>query len=213
MLGGLVLSTSIPKAFESRGLAFAGAYVAMQIGRTPVHALGLRPPHPPDNYRNFQRITIWFALSGDDLDRGRLAEGHARLAIWGCALLIECRDRRSPSGCRGSAARPPPTGTSMAATWRNAAGCSSSSRSANRSSSPAACSRAANWNALDRRGVRGRVRRQRGDVVDLFQCRGGARQPPDQRVEPIRDASRASPTSISTCRSSRESSSPRPAMK
>src|SRR5664279_2825127 len=34
MLGGLVLSTSIPKAFESRGLWFAVAYTAMQVGRT-----------------------------------------------------------------------------------------------------------------------------------------------------------------------------------
>src|SRR5262249_60442754 len=30
MLGGLVLSTSIPKAFEERGLWFAGTYAAMQ---------------------------------------------------------------------------------------------------------------------------------------------------------------------------------------
>src|SRR6202142_603542 len=34
MLGGLVLSTSIPKAFESRGLWFAIAYAAMQVGKT-----------------------------------------------------------------------------------------------------------------------------------------------------------------------------------
>src|SRR5712675_3534730 len=34
MLGGLVLSTSIPQAFESRGLWFASAYAAMQVGKT-----------------------------------------------------------------------------------------------------------------------------------------------------------------------------------
>jgi low temperature requirement protein LtrA len=34
MLAGLVLSTSIPDAFGSQGLAFAGAYVFMQFGRT-----------------------------------------------------------------------------------------------------------------------------------------------------------------------------------
>src|SRR5438128_796592 len=34
MLGGLVLSTTIPTAFEGRGLWFAIAYAAMQIGRT-----------------------------------------------------------------------------------------------------------------------------------------------------------------------------------
>src|SRR6202790_1750952 len=43
MLGGLVLSTSIPKAFESRGLWFAVAYAAMQVGRT-VFLLASIPP-------------------------------------------------------------------------------------------------------------------------------------------------------------------------
>jgi len=43
MLGGLVLSTSIPKAFESRGLWFAMAYAAMQVGRT-IFLLVSTPP-------------------------------------------------------------------------------------------------------------------------------------------------------------------------
>src|SRR6201989_687909 len=34
MLGGLVLSTTIPSAFEGRGLCFAIAYATMQVGRT-----------------------------------------------------------------------------------------------------------------------------------------------------------------------------------
>src|ERR1700761_3080815 len=34
MLGGLILSTSIPEAFESRGLWFALAYSSMQVGRS-----------------------------------------------------------------------------------------------------------------------------------------------------------------------------------
>ncbi len=34
MLGGLVLSTSIPTAFDGRGLWFAIAYAAMQVGKT-----------------------------------------------------------------------------------------------------------------------------------------------------------------------------------
>ena len=56
MLGGLVLSTSIPKAFEERGLWFAGAYAAMQVGRTAFWLLATpkaahagapqRDPHP-----------------------------------------------------------------------------------------------------------------------------------------------------------------------
>ena len=46
MLGGLVLSTSIPKAFEARGLWFAAAYAAMQVGRT-VFLLASIPPTRP----------------------------------------------------------------------------------------------------------------------------------------------------------------------
>src|SRR6201991_182389 len=43
MLGGLVLSTSIPTAFEGRGLWFAGAYAVMQIGRTLFWLLATPP--------------------------------------------------------------------------------------------------------------------------------------------------------------------------
>jgi low temperature requirement protein LtrA len=34
MLAGLVMSSSLPRAFESRGIAFATAYVLIQVGRT-----------------------------------------------------------------------------------------------------------------------------------------------------------------------------------
>ena len=34
MLAGLVMSSSLPQAFEERGLTFAAAYVFMQIGRS-----------------------------------------------------------------------------------------------------------------------------------------------------------------------------------
>ena len=44
MLAGLVLSASIPKAFEDRALAFALAYALMQLGRSAVHALGAQAP-------------------------------------------------------------------------------------------------------------------------------------------------------------------------
>src|SRR5437762_13953187 len=43
MLAGLVLSTSIPYAFETRGLWFAGAYAAMQVGRTLFWLLSTPP--------------------------------------------------------------------------------------------------------------------------------------------------------------------------
>src|ERR1700677_1038946 len=62
MLGGLVLSTSIPKAFESRGLWFALAYAAMQLGRT-VFLLASIPRTQTPIRRNAIRILVWLSTS------------------------------------------------------------------------------------------------------------------------------------------------------
>ncbi len=89
MLAGLVLSTSLPEAFESHGLAFAGAYVFMQVGRSlfMLWALG---DHSSANRRNFQRITLWLALAGVLWIAGGLADPGTRLALWAAALFVEC---------------------------------------------------------------------------------------------------------------------------
>src|ERR1700732_558033 len=58
MLGGLVLSTSIPLAFDSRGLWFAIAYAAMQVGKT-VFLWVSTPPNRPLARLNAVRITAW----------------------------------------------------------------------------------------------------------------------------------------------------------
>jgi low temperature requirement protein LtrA len=88
MLAGLVLSTSLPEAFAGRGLAFAGAYVFMQVGRSlfTLWAIG-RQNH--GLFRNFQRITAWLALAGAFWIGGGFAEDGVRLALWAAALLVE----------------------------------------------------------------------------------------------------------------------------
>src|SRR6202035_5632242 len=88
MLGGLVLSTSIPKAFESRGLWFATAYAAMQVGKT-VFLWVATPPNRTLARMNAVRITAWLSLSAVFWIAGGVAEGHARLALWVAALTIE----------------------------------------------------------------------------------------------------------------------------
>jgi low temperature requirement protein LtrA len=88
MLAGLVLSTSIPNAFEEKGLAFAGAYVFMQVGRCLFMLWALKG-ESPGNFRNFQRITAWLAFSGVFWIAGGLAHGEWRLALWLVALIIE----------------------------------------------------------------------------------------------------------------------------
>src|SRR6267378_8321335 len=62
MLGGLVLSTSIPTAFETRGLWFASAYAAMQVGRTLFWLLSI-PPSRTAVRRNAIRILVWLCAS------------------------------------------------------------------------------------------------------------------------------------------------------
>ncbi len=88
MLAGLVLSTSLPKAFGDKGVAFAGAYVAIQVGRSlfMLWAIGNATPR---NTRNYQRITIWLAVTGLLWLAGGFAAGTARLALWLVAIGLE----------------------------------------------------------------------------------------------------------------------------
>jgi low temperature requirement protein LtrA len=88
MLGGLVLSTSIPTAFEGRGLWFAGAYAAMQVGRTLFWLLAT-PSHRTLVRHNAIRILVWLCGSAVFWILGGIAEGDTRLWLWVVALLIE----------------------------------------------------------------------------------------------------------------------------
>src|SRR3569833_2812853 len=88
MVAGLLLSTSIPKAYADRGLVYAGAYVAMQVGRTAFFLLAI-PASDIGPRRNFIRILVWLMISGVFWIAGGLAEGHVRIGLWLLALLIE----------------------------------------------------------------------------------------------------------------------------
>jgi low temperature requirement protein LtrA len=88
MLGGLVLSTSIPTAFEGRGLWFAVAYASMQVGKTVF--LWVSTPHSRPSARwNAIRITAWLSTSAVFWIAGGFAEAEARLVLWAIALGIE----------------------------------------------------------------------------------------------------------------------------
>ncbi len=88
MLGGLVLSTSIPQAFEARGLWFAVAYAAMQVGKTVFLWLST-PPDRTMARMNAVRITTWLVMSAIFWIAGGFVEGHSRLMLWAVALGIE----------------------------------------------------------------------------------------------------------------------------
>ena len=88
MLAGLVMSTSLPEAFGSRGMIFAAAYVCVQVGRSLFMLWSLRNHHS-GNYLNFQRITAWLATSAVFWIAGAIAEHELRFALWAVALAIE----------------------------------------------------------------------------------------------------------------------------
>ena len=88
MLAGLVMSTSIPKAFETRGLAFALGFAAMQLVRDLFMLWSLRR-HNRGNFRNFQRIFTWHAVALVFWIAGGLCEPHTRLLLWLIALAID----------------------------------------------------------------------------------------------------------------------------
>ncbi|WMT72273.1 low temperature requirement protein A [Bradyrhizobium sp. Ash2021] len=88
MLGGLVLSTSIPTAFEGRGLWFAIAYATMQVGRTLFWLVSTPPERMPVRH-NAIRILIWLSGSAIFWVLGGFADGPSRLWLWVVALTIE----------------------------------------------------------------------------------------------------------------------------
>jgi low temperature requirement protein LtrA len=87
-LGGLVLSTSIPSAFDGRGLWFAIAFAAMQVGKT-VFLWVVTPSSRPPARLNAIRITAWLAVSAVFWIAGGVMEGQSRLVLWAIALAIE----------------------------------------------------------------------------------------------------------------------------
>jgi low temperature requirement protein LtrA len=87
-LGGLVLSTSIPKAFDDRGLWFALAYAAMQVGKT-IFLWASTLPSQSLARMNAIRITSWLTLSALFWIAGGFAQGQSRLVLWAVALGIE----------------------------------------------------------------------------------------------------------------------------
>jgi low temperature requirement protein LtrA len=88
MLASLLMSVAIPEAFGERGLMFALAYVAIQVGRTAFAVLTLDASHPLS--RTFWRILAWFVAAGGVLwVAGGLVEGEARYVLWLLALAVD----------------------------------------------------------------------------------------------------------------------------
>jgi low temperature requirement protein LtrA len=87
MLLGLLMASAIPQAFGERALLFAGAYVAIQVGRSFYALLQLGAGHALTP--NFRRILGWVCISAVFWIGGALADGGLRLALWAVAVLCE----------------------------------------------------------------------------------------------------------------------------
>nr|WP_294848628.1 low temperature requirement protein A [uncultured Sphingomonas sp.] len=88
MLVSLVMSSSIPRAFEDRALWFAGAYVAIQVLRT-VYLVMVARRERPELATAMTPTGIAFALSGCLWIAGAFADPERRLWIWAVAVMIE----------------------------------------------------------------------------------------------------------------------------
>jgi low temperature requirement protein LtrA len=88
MFGSLVMAVAIPEAFGSRGLLFAGAYVAIQVGRH-VFLTFVVASHDSPERRPAAHILTWFLASGVFWIAGGIASGNARVALWVIAVAID----------------------------------------------------------------------------------------------------------------------------
>lgn len=86
MFGAMVMGLALPNAFSSQGLAFAGAYVAIHVGR----GLVLVPALRGQVQRRSAGILLWFAVSAVPWIVGAvLPETAIRGALWALALAID----------------------------------------------------------------------------------------------------------------------------
>ena len=88
MLAGLLMSASIPHAFEHEGLLFACAYSFMQVIRT-AFLLNAMHVHDRPNFVNMRRVFVWLCVSAVFWIAGGCADGEARVMWWLAALGIE----------------------------------------------------------------------------------------------------------------------------
>ncbi|WP_084964433.1 low temperature requirement protein A [Thermoactinospora rubra] len=86
MLAGLVMAAALPSAFDGGALLFAGAYVAIQLGRTIVVTLLARGEAVQ---LVFARVLVWMVVSAVPWIAGAFVEGAARGVLWTLAVLIE----------------------------------------------------------------------------------------------------------------------------
>ena len=88
MLSSLLMAVAIPEAFGERGLLFAAAYVAIQVGRHAFLTFVAAAAGSLERERA-GRILVWLSTAGVLWVAGGVAEDGARVALWVAALAID----------------------------------------------------------------------------------------------------------------------------
>ncbi|MER7442314.1 low temperature requirement protein A [Micromonospora avicenniae] len=86
MLGTILLAGTLPTAFSEHALVFAGAYVAIQVGRGIFLVAALRGRTVR---LHASRFIFWFVVSAVPWLAGALVAGSARGLLWAAALAID----------------------------------------------------------------------------------------------------------------------------
>ncbi|WP_319459857.1 low temperature requirement protein A [Micromonospora sp. RTP1Z1] len=86
MFGTLVMAAAAPEAFHERGMIFAGAYVATDVGRYTVVVLMLSGH---EAQRLFIRLLFWSVVSAVPWIAGAVAQDTARIVLWTLAVAVE----------------------------------------------------------------------------------------------------------------------------
>jgi low temperature requirement protein LtrA len=84
MFMSLIMSATIPAAFEERGPAFAGSVVAILVGGTLTALVAVGRRHHLG--RVFDRVLIWWLAIGVLWLAGAVASGTTRIWIWALAV-------------------------------------------------------------------------------------------------------------------------------
>jgi low temperature requirement protein LtrA len=85
MFASLLMSVAISDAFDGRAWLFVTGYLLIQIGRSAFLIVALRGRPLGEHFVN---QLVWEFLAGAIWVAGAIAEGDARLELWGLALLV-----------------------------------------------------------------------------------------------------------------------------
>jgi low temperature requirement protein LtrA len=85
MFASLLLSAAIPDAFDGRAWLFVTGYLLLQVGRAAFLIVALRGRPQGEHFVN---DLVWELLAGGLWVAGAVADGDARLVLWGLAVAV-----------------------------------------------------------------------------------------------------------------------------